>query len=133
METRGQRNNNPLNIRLSSDRWQGMSERQTDKAFVQFVSVNYGIRAALIIIRSYINKYNCNTIASIVARWAPPCENNTKRYIQYVSDATAIRPHTTIRWSDRTWICAIVKAMAKYESNMIINIDNVKNVYDILA
>ena len=29
---RGIRNNNPLNIRHSTDRWQGASEEQTDKS-----------------------------------------------------------------------------------------------------
>ena len=31
---RGIRNNNPLNIRRSKDRWKGMAEAQTDGAFV---------------------------------------------------------------------------------------------------
>mgnify|MGYP003533551919 FL=1 len=48
-QSRGIRNNNPLNIRLSADKWQGMREEQTDKAFVQFKSMAYGYRAAWII------------------------------------------------------------------------------------
>ena len=39
---RGIRNNNPLNIRHSADKWQGASETQTDKSFVQFKSMAYG-------------------------------------------------------------------------------------------
>ena len=37
--TRGQRNNNPLNIRHSADKWQGARVEQTDKSFVQFESM----------------------------------------------------------------------------------------------
>lgn len=33
---RGLRNNNPGNIRLSKDKWQGLRERQEDKEFFQF-------------------------------------------------------------------------------------------------
>ena len=40
------RNNNPLNIRHSADRWDGMRMEQTDKSFVQFQSMAYGYRAA---------------------------------------------------------------------------------------
>ena len=43
METRGIRNNNPLNIRHSADQWQGARDKQTDKSFVQFKSMAYGM------------------------------------------------------------------------------------------
>ena len=44
--TRGLRNNNPLNIRHSKDKWQGTATTQTDTAFVQLKSMAYGYRAA---------------------------------------------------------------------------------------
>ena len=34
MQPRGIRNNNPLNIRRSTDRWEGAREEQKDKSFV---------------------------------------------------------------------------------------------------
>ena len=46
MLPRGFRNNNPLNIRRSKDQWKGLAEAQTDRAFVQFKSLEYGWRAA---------------------------------------------------------------------------------------
>ena len=36
MIARGIRNNNPLNIRRSKDKWQGMKALQTDAQFCQF-------------------------------------------------------------------------------------------------
>ena len=51
--TRGQRNNNPLNIRHSADRWQGARGEQTDKSFVQFESMAYGYRAVWKTLESY--------------------------------------------------------------------------------
>ena len=57
MKTRGIRNNNPLNIRHSADRWQGVRQEQTDKSFVQFKSMAYGYRAAWKTLQSYYNRF----------------------------------------------------------------------------
>ena len=86
--TRGQRNNNPLNIRHSSDRWEGARMEQTDKAFVQFTTMAYGYRAAWKTLESYW-KYFYRTrqaynATNIITRWAPPNENDTKAYIHTV-------------------------------------------------
>ena len=80
------RNCNPLNIRRGAARWQGMSKREDDPSFEQFISMAYGWRAAFILLgRTYYEKYHLNTIRKIIARWAPECENNTKAYIYYVA------------------------------------------------
>ena len=50
---RGIRNNTPLNIRRSSDRWEGARIEQTDPSFVQFESLAYGYRAAWKVLESY--------------------------------------------------------------------------------
>ena len=90
---RGIRNHNPLNIRRSKDQWKGMAEVQTDRAFVQFKSLEYGWRAAFVLLtRTYYHTYRLFTIRAIISRWAPPNENNTKRYIENVSRFTGIGP-----------------------------------------
>ena len=53
MTKRGIRNNTPLNIRHSSDRWEGARIEQTDRSFVQFTSMAYGYRAAWKLLESY--------------------------------------------------------------------------------
>ena len=93
MLPRGIRNHNPLNIRRSKDLWKGMAEVQTDRAFVQFKSLEWGWRAAFYLLtRTYYHKYRLDTIRDIVTRWAPPNENNTKAYIENVSRLTGIAP-----------------------------------------
>ena len=69
--TRGQRNNNPLNIRHSADQWQGARKEQTDPSFVQFEAMAYGYRAAWKTLESYWKyfhrtkqPYNVKTIIS---------------------------------------------------------------------
>ena len=108
MEPRGIRNNNPLNIRRSKDKWQGQinpsgngnvngngnnSSPKGDAEFVQFYTMEYGWRAAFVILcKTYYGKYKLRTIRDIVSRWAPPKENNTPAYIRHVSDYTGIGP-----------------------------------------
>ena len=85
MTSRGQRNNNPLNIRHSNDKWQGAAATQTDKAFVQFETLAYGYRAAWKILDSYwlnfSRKREPYNVSNIIARWAPSAENDTQAYI----------------------------------------------------
>lgn len=128
--TRGERNCNPLNIRLTADRWLGMKATQTDKSFVQFESLEYGIRAAIHIIRRYIRHYSCNCIRDIIRRWAPPSENDTNSYILYVAAKTEILESENIRFNDREKICKIIKAMAQIESQMNIPIRVIQVVWD---
>ncbi len=74
-----------------------MAEAQTDRAFVQFKSLEYGWRAAFYLLtRTYYHKYRLYTIRGIVSRWAPPGENNTKTYIDNVSRLTGIDPDEPI-------------------------------------
>ena len=97
MIPRGIRNHNPLNIRKSKDQWKGMTEVQTDRAFVQFKSLEWGWRAAFYLLtRTYYHKYRLYTIRAIVSKWAPPNENNTKAYIANVSKMTGIGPDEPI-------------------------------------
>ena len=100
MEPRGIRNNNPLNIRRSKDKWQGQVLPQRgsgEGAFCQFYTMEYGWRAAFVILcRTYYGKYGLKTIRDIVSRWAPAKENNTEAYIRHVSDYTGISPNKVL-------------------------------------
>ena len=92
--SRGLRNNNPLNIRHSADRWQGAREEQTDKSFVQFESMAYGYRAAWKTLQTYYNRL-CGqgqpfNVQHIISRWAPPEENDTAAYIRFVLGASRL-------------------------------------------
>ena len=119
MLPRGIRNNNALNIRRSKDQWKGMAEAQTDRAFVQFKSLEYGWRAAFhLLTRTYYHKYRLYTIRTIIRRWAPSSENDTSAYIANVSLLTGIDPDEPIGIpSDRPsrWM-AVGVAMAIQEN-----------------
>ena len=85
---RGTRNYNPLNIRRSKDRWQGVRVEQKDSAFVQFETMAYGYRAVWKTLESYWKYFHSVrqlfSVNTIITRWAPPNENDTKSYIHTV-------------------------------------------------
>ena len=90
---RGLRNNNPLNIRRSGDKWQGLRVLQEDSFFFQFSEMKWGWRAAFrLLCHTYYGKYRLRTIRDIITRWAPPKENNTEAYIRRVTDRIGIGP-----------------------------------------
>ena len=93
-KSRGIRNNNPLNIRRSADRWEGTATTQTDKEFVQFQSMAYGYRAAWRTLNTYYKRLRERkkhfTVENIIHRWAPPNENDTQAYIRTVLTLSGI-------------------------------------------
>ena len=100
MEPRGIRNNNPLNIRLSSDKWQGQVLPQRgsgEGAFCQFSEMKWGWRAAFrLLCHTYYGKYKLRTIRDIIYRWAPPNENGTSVYIRSVAERTGINADSVL-------------------------------------
>lgn len=125
---RGIRNNNPLNIRIGNT-WLGERANPTDPAFEEFVAMEYGVRAAFIILRRYIKRYHKDTITSIVSTWAPANENNTQRYIDQVSDQMGIDPLLPIKYEDEENMCNLVAAMAKVECGRPIDISIIHKGY----
>lgn len=117
---RGLRNNNPLNIK-KGDIWQGMSKTGNDPVFVQFDSIEYGYRAAFIILAKYIRKYKLNTIHQIVDRWAPDGEPYQSNYKKRVSDLMCQGVHIPIYFDDARQMISLVQAMAAVENGCIVD------------
>lgn len=116
-ETIAEKCKNPLNIRYASQNdWRG--QVGVHKGFCVFENEAYGFRAAFVIIGNYIKKGH-NTIREIVSRWAPPSENNTDAYIEFVSEETIIDPDfelTDNSIHDYWTKIMIIRAMARMES-----------------
>lgn len=90
--TRGLRNNNPLNIRRSADKWLGLQPTQTDAEFFQFVDPVYGFRAGARILRNYRDRHGLDTIEKIIARWSPPSENKTREITERIAARMRLSP-----------------------------------------
>ena len=115
-ETRGMRNNNLLNIRISTDKFQGEVQPSGDKEFKQFETAAYGYRAAFRILRTYINSYGLNTIRKIISRFAPANENHTENYIRVVSERSGIPADDPVYADNREMMVRIVAAMSFVEN-----------------
>lgn len=117
---RGYRNNNPLNIRLSSNNWKGEIKPSADKSFCQFQTMAYGFRAAMVCIRTYITKHNCNTLQEIINRWAPWTDgNNPLNYAKKVMNTfpdTFPDKDTVIDYHNQNQMTKLVYAMAIVEN-----------------
>lgn len=125
---RGLRNNNPLNIRIGNT-WLGERPNPTDPSFEEFVTLEYGLRAAFIILRRYIRRYHKNTVPMIISTWAPANENNTQRYIDIVCERVGILPDTTIDYDDSVTMCRLVAAMAFVECGQPIDYKKIEKAY----
>lgn len=118
--TRGERNNNPLNIRKArGTRWMGQAAEQHDREYVQFDSMLMGFRAAFRILRTYIKLYHLNTIRGIVFRWAPPEDGNlTTTYISMVCEITGTHRCEALSFENREQMLKLAAAMARVESDI---------------
>ena len=114
---RGYRNNNPVNIRISTNKWNGKTYPNTDGVFEQFIDMVHGYRAALVLLRGkgYIGN-GLNTIRKIITKFAPANENYTARYIADVSKMTGIDPDAVISRNDKDALTRIVYAMSIVEN-----------------
>lgn len=131
MIARGIRNDNPCNIRRTKDKWVGMRETQTDKAFVQFKERKYGYRATFVLLRNYIRK-GVDSIGKIIARWAPSSDgNNTQSYIDYVAKSTGIDADTSLRFEDKDAMVEIVRSMAHMESGIVEDASLIAEAYEL--
>ena len=113
---RGLRNNNPGNIRINDDLFQGEIRPSRDKAFKQFETMAYGYRAVFRILSNYYRNYKLDTIRKMIGRWAPENENDTEAYVKAVSGYAGIPAGDPINVNDREQMTRIVAGMSKVEN-----------------
>ena len=118
---RGLRNNNPLNLRISASPWQGKITPNTDGAFEQFKTLELGIRAAMVNLRTLIRRDHIERLADIIYKWAPPTDhNNTEKYIERVVEISSMGRSDRILAANRNQICRLLWAMAQVECGCVI-------------
>jgi hypothetical protein len=125
--TRGERNNNPGNIRISSVAWMGKTPG-TDTAFETFATPAAGIRALAVNLRTYQNRYGLSTVRQIITRYAPASENDTGAYIRAVAGQIGRGPDESLDLSDDALLSLLVAAIIKHENGR-----NVYSMADIAA
>lgn len=133
--TRGIRNNNPLNIRrVPGQHWKGEQPpsnsplKGEDREFVQFESIEYGLRAAFCILDTYRRKYKAVCVEDIINRWAPPSENDTRKYIETVCRLTGFGGKERLAESD--WP-QLIRAMAMVECGTLLHANIVEEGFQL--
>ena len=129
--TRGLRNNNPGNIRISGDRFQGQVIPGADKAFKQFKNMAWGYRAMFVILATYSTEYRRNTIRKIISAWAPPGENDTPGYIASVVKFSGVKADGILTLDSGEEYIKIVSAMSRVENGVPANMGDVKAGFEL--
>jgi len=114
-KSRGYRNNNPGNIIQGGFKFIGEVDPR-DSRFRTFRDMSWGFRGMFKILQTYIKKHKLDTMRGIISRYAPPIENDTDQYIEFVSLKTGIDPDQVINPGDRSLLVPIVSAMATIEN-----------------
>lgn len=111
---RGIRGNNPGNIEVTGERWQGQTG--SDGRFATFDTPQAGIRALARNLLTYQERHGLNTVQAIVNRWAPPRENDTGAYVQAVARALGVEPDATLSLRDPQTLQRLAEAIIHHEN-----------------
>lgn len=123
MRPRGERNNNPGNIR-HGEPWQGLAPVQPDPNFCTFTRPYYGIRALCKTLISYQVRHGKNTVEAILFRWAPPIENDTDAYVEHVAADLGVDPRAPLDVArDPALLARLAKAIITHENGRCIYSD----------
>jgi hypothetical protein len=75
-----------------------------------------GIRAAMVILLNYYNKYNLDTVWIIINRWAPNTENPTFDYAVNVAKHMNVGVNDEINLLDRDTMILLLEGMIHQEN-----------------
>ena len=131
-QSRGIRNCNPGNLRLSQDKWQGLRPVQTDRDFFQFTEMRWGYRALMRTLQNYRRRHKCHTVADFITRWAPDCENNTGAYIRSVCRDMQVPSVYVPDVDDKATLTALAAAISKVENGVPADPKEVEAGWDLL-
>ena len=114
-KARGLKNNNPGNIKVGKEKWEGVVGH--DGNFLKFKSMEYGIRALAKILLTYQNKYNLDTVEQIITKFAPRKDHNpTGKYIADVCEYMNVKKDQKINLSDKHILLDLINAMIHMET-----------------
>jgi hypothetical protein len=119
-QTRGERSNNPMNLRDFGIGWQGLDDPPHDaQGYCRFHSAAMGIRAGARDLHT-IWAAGRQTVAAIIGHYAPPSENDTAAYIRDVAAKLAVAPDDSVDLGDAARLQAFVTAIICHENGRCI-------------
>lgn len=136
-KNRNFRNNNLGNLVFAGQTGASLEEANAkgERRFARFNTPEEGIRGLANQVSSYYNGTSkaagyqkLQSVSSIIAKWAPPNENNTNQYIKNVCDYLGVSPSEKIDATDPEVMTRLVRAIATKEGgNPAVNDDFIKN------
>lgn len=119
--------NNPLNIRYKvSNRWSGLLG--CDNGFCTFTNLRYGFRAAWLVLKSY-RKRGIKSLSDIIRTWAPPGENDSVSYTDFVSKKMHLFPWDELS-SEYDYV-RLVYYMAWFEQGSLSELPPLMSLFDV--
>jgi hypothetical protein len=116
----GLRQNNPGNLRplANGEQWRGQTG--VANGFCVFADMGDGLRAMALNLRTYYRKHGLDTIAEVVARYAPAGDrNNVPAYVASVCENTGYKPHERLDLEREDTMVALVRAMVRHEQGQM--------------
>ena len=110
--------NNPCNIRKNNTIWLG--QIRSDKPFCEFDTLVHGLRAVFKILATYHSR-GYVTIPDMMSHYAPPNENNTRSYINFVCNHCHYPRTSSVDLYDKTLMKSIVRYMCLIESSTAVS------------
>lgn len=114
MKTLGWRQNNPLSVEQTKERWQGQVDGD-DSRFCRFETPQAGIRAGAKLLRTYGSKYGIDTIRKVISRYTDPKTDDQAGYIAHVCAWMGVKPDEKIDLQDKKTVRLLVGAMIRQE------------------
>lgn len=118
---RGIRNNNPGNIQAPAsgrlEAWPGAIDTD-DAGYMRFARGIDGVRAIVINLRNYRQRYGLRTVHAIISRWTRVNDTPEHRraYIRFVADRLRVQPETPLNMYDAKTLKALTSAIIYYEN-----------------
>ncbi len=131
--SRGLRNCNPGNIRRSETVYRGEKRPSEDGEFKQFVSMAWGYRAMFVILECYRHRYGLTTLREMLGRYAPPTENSTEMYVEFVARKAGVSPEERLDTASDKVMKAVVAAMSQMENGAEATMEDVEEGWRLFA
>lgn len=117
---RGIRNNNPGNLNFAYQPGAVMEPKTAlvpNPRFANFPTMDDGIAALIHQLTLYFGR-GINTVAGIIAQWAPSIENPTLAYIAYVARSMHVRPCDKLN-ADAETLAQLACAISHMENGVL--------------
>lgn len=94
--------------------------QNTDGCFEQFTTIEYGLRAAFLNIRTIVRRRQAKnmttTVAQLIRTWAPASDgNNEAAYCRAIFEKSDISSSADVDIANKDFMCRLVQAMCWVE------------------